>query len=82
MRFDLTGSKPVLGEAFAEMGRGIHNLYIMFVCVLVLCEACREGHDGGTWSSQYTDLLLVKLVMYLLTLLILPVEVTFSLTKR
>ncbi|XP_047451456.1 patatin-like phospholipase domain-containing protein 2 isoform X2 [Mugil cephalus] len=47
----------------------------------VLCEACRDSRDGGSWSAWCTDFLLVKAVMYLLTLLILPVEATFSLTK-
>ncbi|XP_076590052.1 patatin-like phospholipase domain-containing protein 2 [Chaetodon auriga] len=41
----------------------------------VLCEACRDSHDGGT-------VLPVKVLTYLLTLLTLPVELTVFLTKR
>ncbi|XP_070827964.1 patatin-like phospholipase domain-containing protein 2 [Chaetodon trifascialis] len=40
----------------------------------VLCEACRDSHDGGT-------ILPVKVVTYLLTLLTLPVELIVFLTK-
>lgn len=58
------------------------NCYIP-VCVIVLCEACREGHDSVSWSSQLTEFLPVKVVLYLLTfLLLLPIELTLLLTKR
>ncbi|XP_053175471.1 patatin-like phospholipase domain-containing protein 2 [Scomber japonicus] len=47
----------------------------------VLCEACRDSHAGdGRWSHR-TEFLPVKAVLYLLTLLTLPLELTFSLTK-
>ncbi len=52
------------------------------VCVLVLCEACRDSHDGGTRWCQLTKLVPVKAVLYLLTLLMLPIELTVFLTKR
>ncbi|XP_039988101.1 patatin-like phospholipase domain-containing protein 2 [Xiphias gladius] len=47
----------------------------------ILCEACREGHGGVSWWSQLTEFLLVKGVWSLLTILMLPVELTFLLTK-
>ncbi|XP_037307974.2 patatin-like phospholipase domain-containing protein 2 [Pungitius pungitius] len=49
----------------------------------VLWEACRDGHHGDTRvGSQVTDFLPVRLLMSLLSLLLLPVEVIFSLAKR
>ncbi|XP_032378536.1 patatin-like phospholipase domain-containing protein 2 isoform X3 [Etheostoma spectabile] len=47
----------------------------------VLCEACRDSHCGDTQWSQLTEFLPVKGVMYLLALLMLPIELTFSFTK-
>ncbi|XP_044048600.1 patatin-like phospholipase domain-containing protein 2 [Siniperca chuatsi] len=54
----------------------IENLPVSFQ--KVLCEACRDSHDGG---SQLIQFLPVKVLMYLLTLLMLPIELTFLLTK-
>ncbi|XP_030586894.1 patatin-like phospholipase domain-containing protein 2 [Archocentrus centrarchus] len=47
----------------------------------LLCEACKDSHDGGSWWQSFRDFLPVKLVMYLLTLLILPIELTILFTK-
>ncbi|XP_031151092.1 patatin-like phospholipase domain-containing protein 2 isoform X2 [Sander lucioperca] len=47
----------------------------------VLCEACRDSQCGDTQWSQLTEFLPVKAVMDLLALLMLPIELTFSLTK-
>ncbi|KAM9377355.1 patatin-like phospholipase domain-containing protein 2 [Pholidichthys leucotaenia] len=44
----------------------------------VLCEACRETCDGGSGWSQFWDLLPVKLFLYLLTVFILPIQVTLQ----
>ncbi|XP_029379545.1 patatin-like phospholipase domain-containing protein 2 [Echeneis naucrates] len=48
----------------------------------ILCEACRESHDDVTLWSQLTQFLPVKGVFYLLTILMLPLELTCILTKR
>ncbi|XP_040019323.2 patatin-like phospholipase domain-containing protein 2 [Gasterosteus aculeatus] len=48
----------------------------------VLWEACRDRHRGDTRWSQVTDFLPVRLLMCLLSLLLLPVELIFSLAKR
>ncbi|XP_023256154.1 patatin-like phospholipase domain-containing protein 2 isoform X1 [Seriola lalandi dorsalis] len=47
----------------------------------ILCEACRESHDGVRWWSQLTQVLPVKVFLYLLTLLMLPIELISVLTK-
>ncbi|XP_054475642.1 patatin-like phospholipase domain-containing protein 2 isoform X2 [Anoplopoma fimbria] len=47
----------------------------------VLCEACRDRHHGDTRRSWVTHFLPVRLMMCLLTLLMLPVEMTLLLTK-
>ncbi|XP_042268400.1 patatin-like phospholipase domain-containing protein 2 [Thunnus maccoyii] len=47
----------------------------------VLCEACRDSHTGGGRWSHLTEFLLVKVVLYLLALLTLPIQLTFLLTK-
>ncbi|XP_008292388.1 patatin-like phospholipase domain-containing protein 2 isoform X2 [Stegastes partitus] len=47
----------------------------------VLCDACRDSYDGSSWRFQLTDFLLVKLFVYLLTLLILPIELILLFTK-
>ncbi|XP_058502049.1 patatin-like phospholipase domain-containing protein 2 [Solea solea] len=46
----------------------------------ILCEACRESGDGVSWS-WLTDFLPIKVVLYLLTILMLPVELILFLTK-
>ncbi|XP_029951563.1 patatin-like phospholipase domain-containing protein 2 [Salarias fasciatus] len=46
----------------------------------VLCAACRNSHDGVACWSQLIDP--VKLIMFLLSLLILPVQMTVLVTKR
>lgn len=45
------------------------------VLMLVLCEACRDSHDGGTFLPS-------KVVMNLLILLMMPIELTVLLIKR
>lgn len=57
----------------------IENLPVSFK--KVLCEACRDSHDGSTQWSQLIKFLPAKVLMYLLTFLMLPVELTFLLTK-
>ncbi|GLD61565.1 patatin-like phospholipase domain-containing protein 2 isoform X1, partial [Lates japonicus] len=57
----------------------IENLPVDFK--KILCEACRESHDGVSWWSQLAEFLPVKLVLYLLSLLMLPIELTFLLAK-
>ncbi|XP_069551532.1 patatin-like phospholipase domain-containing protein 2 [Brachyistius frenatus] len=47
----------------------------------VLCEACRDIHDGSSWWSQLKDFLPVKFVTHLLTLLILPIKLTLLVTR-
>ncbi|XP_019934386.2 patatin-like phospholipase domain-containing protein 2 isoform X1 [Paralichthys olivaceus] len=47
----------------------------------ILCEACRESPDGVSASSQLTDFLPVKVVLYLLTFLMLPIELSLLLIK-
>ncbi|XP_031587673.1 patatin-like phospholipase domain-containing protein 2 isoform X1 [Oreochromis aureus] len=47
----------------------------------ILCEACRDSHDGGSRWPHYRDFLTMNLFTYLLTFLILPVELTILFTK-
>ncbi|XP_037622418.1 patatin-like phospholipase domain-containing protein 2 [Sebastes umbrosus] len=47
----------------------------------VLCEACRESHGDDTRWSELTKFPPVRVIMYLLTLLLLPIELSFLLTK-
>ncbi|XP_035771077.1 patatin-like phospholipase domain-containing protein 2 isoform X4 [Neolamprologus brichardi] len=47
----------------------------------VLCEACRDCHDSSSWRPHYRDFLTMNLFTYLLTFLILPVELTIFFTK-
>ena len=54
----------------------------LYFCVLVLCEACRDTHDAGMWGSQIADFLPVKLILYLLTLLLHLIQLTYLLAKK
>uniref|UniRef100_A0AAQ5ZHT9 triacylglycerol lipase n=1 Tax=Amphiprion ocellaris TaxID=80972 RepID=A0AAQ5ZHT9_AMPOC len=47
----------------------------------VLCEQCRNSYDGSSWQSQRTDLLPIKLLYFLLTVLILPIKLILFFTK-
>ncbi|KAK5927571.1 hypothetical protein CgunFtcFv8_012713 [Champsocephalus gunnari] len=47
----------------------------------VLCEAFRDSRGGDSRGSQLTEFLPVKMVLYLLSLLMLPFEMAFSLSK-
>ncbi|XP_034089205.1 patatin-like phospholipase domain-containing protein 2 isoform X1 [Gymnodraco acuticeps] len=47
----------------------------------VLCEAVRDSRGGDSRGSQLTEFLPVKMVVYLLSLLMLPFEMAFSLSK-
>lgn len=58
----------------------IENLPVSFK--KVLCEACRDSHEGDTRWSQLSKLLPLKVILYLLTILMLPIELTVSLIKR
>ncbi|XP_042352643.1 patatin-like phospholipase domain-containing protein 2 isoform X2 [Plectropomus leopardus] len=57
----------------------IENLPVSFK--KVLCEACRDSHSGDTRWSQLTEFLPVKVVLCLLTLVMLPIELSFILIK-
>ncbi|XP_049430204.1 patatin-like phospholipase domain-containing protein 2 isoform X1 [Epinephelus fuscoguttatus] len=57
----------------------IENLPVSFK--KVLCEACRDSHGGNTRWSQLTKFPPVKVVLCLLTLLMLPIELSFLLIK-
>ncbi|CAN9498876.1 unnamed protein product [Ophioblennius macclurei] len=46
----------------------------------VLCEACRNSRDGVSWWAWLKDP--VKLITYLLSLLMLPVQLVVSFTQR
>ncbi|XP_041852902.1 patatin-like phospholipase domain-containing protein 2 [Melanotaenia boesemani] len=48
----------------------------------VLCETCRDTYNAGSGQSQLTDFFPVKLIMYLLTLLLLPIQLTLLFAKR
>ncbi|XP_047189548.1 patatin-like phospholipase domain-containing protein 2 isoform X2 [Scophthalmus maximus] len=76
----LTGPNPTQEKDCWLDQRVVENLPQDFK--KILCEACREGHDSVSWSSQLTEFLPVKVVLYLLTfLLLLPIELTLLLTK-
>ncbi|KAF3855190.1 hypothetical protein F7725_023245 [Dissostichus mawsoni] len=47
----------------------------------VLCEAFRDSRGGDSRGSQLTEFLPVKMVLFLLSLLMLPFEMAFSLSK-
>lgn len=67
-----------------EDGRGLHHKALEDLPVAikkVLCEQCRNSYDGSSWRSQLADLLPVKVVYYLLTVLILPIKLILFYTK-
>ncbi|XP_034444907.1 patatin-like phospholipase domain-containing protein 2 isoform X5 [Hippoglossus hippoglossus] len=76
-----TSFLPPRLEKLAEI---CHNGYmdaLRFLREKGLCEVCRESPGGvGPWS-QLTEFLPVKLVLYLLTFLMLPIELSLLLTK-
>ncbi|XP_060892048.1 patatin-like phospholipase domain-containing protein 2 isoform X2 [Labrus mixtus] len=47
----------------------------------VMCEACRDSHDGGSHGSLLSQFFPVRVVLYLLSLLVLPIDLLFVLTK-
>ncbi|XP_065812949.1 patatin-like phospholipase domain-containing protein 2 isoform X3 [Labrus bergylta] len=47
----------------------------------VLREACRDSHDGGSQGSLLSQFFPVRVVLYLLSLLVLPIDLLFVLTK-
>ncbi|XP_028304452.1 patatin-like phospholipase domain-containing protein 2 isoform X2 [Gouania willdenowi] len=59
--------------------RAIENLPVHIM--KVLCEACRDRNDGVTWWSRLTDSYLLRLVVFLLALVFLPIQTIFFLTK-
>ncbi|KAM7002356.1 patatin-like phospholipase domain-containing protein 2 isoform 2-T2 [Tautogolabrus adspersus] len=59
--------------------RAVENLPVSLK--KVLCEACRDSHDAGSRGSQLSQFFPVRVVLYLLTLLLLSIELLFVLTK-
>ncbi|XP_071347923.1 patatin-like phospholipase domain-containing protein 2 isoform X1 [Trachinotus anak] len=75
----LNGSNPTREEHCWLDHRVIENLPAGIK--KILCEASRESHAGVRWWSQFSQFLPVKVFLNLLTILMLPIELTCVLTK-